>query len=315
MGKSGGGEQTSTRKPWGPQGEQMEFGYNEARNLYGQEQEYFPGSTVRQRSRHTIMADRASAGFLNDGGLTDESSAMLQKIIGGEFLGDNPHLQGVIDQSSSDIGRNYNRIIQPGIASRWGRAGRSGQPGEMAARGKAQYELGNTLSRMTTNVRYGDYNNQLNRIMQGIGMAPSIRGMEYGDVNQSRLAGASEEAYSQDLLNDQVARFNFAQQEPESRLDRFIGRVGGGGNYGTTTTSGGGGGSSTGGILAGIGSIIAAGASIYTGGASLAAIPALMGGVASIAGGGGGGGMGADWGSQDAFGQFAASQYGSRGGW
>lgn len=274
MGSGGSTTTESTTIPWAPYGQQLQFQFDEARKLYDNPLEFYPESTVGPRSDSTVMANQAGAGFLRDPGFVGDAGDYLSSVLQGDFLGPNPYLQNVIDASSADVTRNFSTGVLPSIASRFGRAGRSGSPAEMAATGRATGELTDSLSQMTGNIRYRDYNERLGDMMRAVGLAPAIRQAEYGDVGQARMAGASDEAYSQQLLNDLIARFDFAQMEPEMRLDRFGPRISQGGRFGTTFAEQPGVGASPLGIMAGAASLITAGASLFGGPAGVAAAPA-----------------------------------------
>jgi hypothetical protein len=65
--------------------------------------------------------------------------------------------------------------------------------------------------------------------------APTLAQQDYFDIGQLAAVGQAREAMAQDLINDQIARFNFYQQLPQNKLAQYLNFVQG--NYGKTTTA------------------------------------------------------------------------------
>lgn len=218
--------------------------YPEADRLFRRELEFFPESTVGQRDPLSGQARQLTEG-LGRGGIKDDANAFLGNVLGGGFMGgrgQNPELDNRFQLMSDRISEQYQRITAPGTASRFAAAGRSGSGAHNAAVNLNEKNLGRALGETATNVYYGDYENRMRDRMQGLGLAPGVRGLEYGDLAATQGQAGIEENYLQRLVNDQINRFNFNQQEPESRLDRYQGRIispqGMGTVTGTTPTGG-----------------------------------------------------------------------------
>jgi hypothetical protein len=84
------------------------------------------------------------------------------------------------------------------------------------------------------NMRYGDYSQERNRMMQGLSMAPTYANQDYIDATALQQAGQGFQQNQQAQLTDQYQRFQEAQQYPYKQLDT-LGK-GMGLNFGTTTT-------------------------------------------------------------------------------
>lgn len=99
--------QTSTNAPWAPQGEALQFGFDEARNIYDQGPAFAPFSGVSQGAIGSAESIYPQVG------------QQLGATIGGDYLaGGNPYLDDAVARSQ--------RSAMSGINSTFGGAGRTG---------------------------------------------------------------------------------------------------------------------------------------------------------------------------------------------
>ena len=140
--------------------------------------------------------------------------------------------------------------VMPGVDSQFGMAsGRFGSPAHAEAMGRG-------VSRGMAPYLFGEYGNERARQMQASAMSPSLAAADYGDIAQLGQVGAARENLDRMALQDEMSRFNFAQQEPLLRTQQYMQALSGSapllGGAGTTTAQGGGGGGfSAGGALGG----------------------------------------------------------------
>jgi hypothetical protein len=203
--------------------------------------EYYPGSTVAQRNAWQTGANQNVADLVGAGSPGLES-AMAENVrtTSGEYLDvdSNPWLRGVGEAAASDITRSYQRAVMPGIASRFGGAGRSAGPqdagtAETAAMASANRDLGQELSQMFSGLYGGAYESERGRMGSAVSQAPGLRQAEFADQAALSAAGADEFQYAQLQLADMVNRFNFEQYEEYDRLARYQGLINQpGGGYG-----------------------------------------------------------------------------------
>lgn len=213
--------------------------WGEADRLYQDAKQYFPGSTVGQRDQASGTARSLTAG-LSDVDYTNDARDFMGQTLRGEFMGgpgQNPMLDERFAQMSGRIGEQYNRIVAPGTSSRYAGAGRINSAAYRKSVDQDQVGLGRALGETATNVYYADYENRMDDRMSALGLTPGMRAVEHADINQNRQQGGIEEGYYQRLLNDSISRFNFNQNEPEGRLDRYQSRIMNPGGMGTTTSS------------------------------------------------------------------------------
>ncbi len=76
--------------------------------------------------------------------------------------------------------------------------------------------------------------------LQGLGMQPAYQQMDYTDLNNASAAGQARDQYSQQLINDQVARHDFGQNADWQNLSRYLASINGGSPGATVTQTGGG---------------------------------------------------------------------------
>lgn len=240
------GSTQSSSVPWKPQADAYKQLYAEAEGVLDTPLQYYGGSTVAERNPWSTMANQNVADMVGAGspGLST-AIAENQKTASGYYLtpDSNPHLKGVGDAAASDISRHYMRAVQPGIASRFGGAGRSTGAGtgmssaEGAAMASAQRGLGEELGQMYSNLYGGAYEAERGRQEGAVGMAPSLRQAEFADQGALSAAGADEFQYAQMMLSDLVNKWNFEQYEPSERLGIYQGLINQPGGYGSTTNT------------------------------------------------------------------------------
>ena len=228
----GGDEKTVTRNVNEPFAEQK--GYLE--NLYARATKrseyplsYYPFSTVTERQPYTQMGlDKAAALGMGSSPYREGVGAMADATFRGDYLSpsSNPWLQETFDVGAKSLGDAFNRTVMPGIAARYGAAGRVGSPDEMAAYGRAQEGLAEGLGQFATSLYGGAYDTERNRQIQLAQMAPSLEQARYGGAEALTRSGLLSEDYGQRVLDDWVNRFEFQRDEPDLRLARLSGLLG-----------------------------------------------------------------------------------------
>ncbi len=129
------------------------------------------------------------------------------------------------------------------LAAAQGLAGTSGQDiatrlqGATGLAGTTQQTLANQLA--AAQGVSGTAASDLSRQLQAAQLAPSLAQADYADIAQLADVGKTQEQYQQMALEDQINRFNFQQNLPQSRLNQFLSQVYGApqGSQATSTTS------------------------------------------------------------------------------
>lgn len=111
----------------------------------------------------------------------------------------NPYLQPAIDSAQGDLVRNYNLAVSPSIRSAMVRSGSFGNSGLEQMAGEADRTLQTSLGRIGTEMRYGDYWNDLNFNRQTFN--DSFAHNQQNLSNAFNLLGLQNQFNQQDLAN------------------------------------------------------------------------------------------------------------------
>ena len=94
--------------------------------------------------------------------------------------------------------------------------------------------LGRGVSRGMAPYLFGEYGRERGIQETAAARAPGLAREDYYDIGQLGQVGAAREAKAEEGLAEQIARFNFGQQEPTNRVAQFTNLIQG--NYGGTST-------------------------------------------------------------------------------
>ena len=253
------GTQTTinNQDPWAEQQPFLEYGMQEAQNLYqSPTPQFFPASTVTPFSTQTTQAmgaqqNRALGGSPLEamaqgqtlaggagaylGGSGGIGQQQLQQTAGGQYTGaNNPYLSGVT-QSMSDV-------IQPQVQSRFEGYGRSPTgfgagseftkqlAGAVAPYAFQDYNQERQLQMGAAGALEDQYARERQNQMAAIQNAPQMANIDYQNIGQLANVGAQQEAMGQAQLSDQIQRFNFEQLKPANKLAAYMQAIQG--NYG-----------------------------------------------------------------------------------
>lgn len=201
----------------------LEYGAQEARNLYQSNlPSYYPQSTVVGFAPQQEMAlrgieQRALAGSP----ITSAAQGNAADVLRGSFLsGGNPYLQQAI--------QNATQPMVDAVQSQFSAAGRLGSGANMDV-------LSRNVGQVAQNMAYSNYGDERARQMQVLGMAPQLAAQDYADFNALAGVGDTRRQLAQSELQDEVNRWNFAQNMPAEKLAKYMALVGGG-QFGSTGT-------------------------------------------------------------------------------
>jgi hypothetical protein len=210
-----------------------------------------------------LDANPAMAEFTQHAGSTPEASLEAQNYLrgtaNGSMLNANPYVDAMFDKASNAVTQGVNSTF--GGAGRWGSGAHANaltsglsdmatdiyggnyaqerQNQLAAASGLGSMAQGDKNQRMQAlSGLAGIYGDERTRQMQGMLFAPQAANQDYYDIAKYAEAGAQREGLGQQAIDDQMARFNYAQSEPWQRLQQYSGILNGGLNFGTTTGTG-----------------------------------------------------------------------------
>ena len=236
---AGGGSQQVSQQRIDPTVQPfVEFGLQQAKNLYGTGAgpQYYPGQTYVSPSQFTQQALQG-AGQRAMAGSPLQQTALQQQLgtVSGAYLGPNPFLQGAIAAASRPLEQQFQQRLGQ-IQSQASAAGRYGSGAQSALETGATEAFARGLGDISQQMAYQNYAQERARQEAAAAQAPALAQSEYADLQRLLQAGQGQEAYQEQQLAADIARFNFGQQAPYSALQSYLGAVYGA-PMGTITTA------------------------------------------------------------------------------
>lgn len=216
-GGGGGGTQQVVQKsdPWAGQQPFLNDIFARAQALSNTPQAFFPDQTYAGLSPESeaalqMQTRRAMAGSP----LTSAAQSELTRTLSGAYL--DPTQNPAFQKAAGDI--------QSRIAGMFSSSGRYGS-GAMA----------NQANEALASLAAQNYGQERENMMRGMMYAPQLAQQDYFDAAKLAEVGGTREDLAQQAINDAMARYNFAQQEPWQRLAMYNQLIQG--NYGSQSTS------------------------------------------------------------------------------
>lgn len=276
MSDKGSSSQVQTAEPWSGVQPHLRTLYDAAMSNFNQGgPQYYPNSTVAPQGAVTGQAQqglysRATQGnpllssgqnatdaTLNDDYMWNNPSMLMQLGIGsGSMLNSNPYLDDMFDQAAGRVGEQFSKYTMPGVTSMFAGAGRYGSNQHEEGMRSATSSFGDTLNNLATSIYGGNYANERNlqqqaltdagtqfgreRVMQGqaAGLTPGLSQADYFDIAQLMGLGGQQDARSQQLLDSDIARWDFNQQQPNESISFLNNVLSGATPYRSQTTTG-----------------------------------------------------------------------------
>ena len=239
-GGGGGGKSTTTQsatidpmlKPY------VTYGLNEAQRLYQSgAPQYFPGQTYVSPSQQTQTALNLAQQRATQGSPLLQS-AQQQQLATIQGRGVNPYLTSALQAAYAPTVSAAQEATR-GLQSEASQAGRYGS-GAMSQLAERQASaLGRGLGQSLSNLAYQSSEAEAQRQAAAIAGAPQMAQADYADIAQLADVGKTQEQYQQMALEDQINRFNFQQNLPQTQLNQFLSQVYGApqGSQATSTTT------------------------------------------------------------------------------
>lgn len=236
---------------------------------------YYTGNTVAPFSPETNTAQQLAAiRALSGSPLQTGASQYIGSTLAGEYLPGqayfDPTLGGTVSQRFNDYYQDPTQQdwfknafqaasdqISPQIASRFAQSGRLNSGLARAAEAK---ELGNAFAGLALNDRNlqaqqyaqqqqlaaGEYSRALDRNQalygqerafqqQAAGIAPQLAQQDYNDLAQLAQIGGSREGLAQNVINEQINRYNYNSNAQKQQLFDYISAIQGN-NAGSTVS-------------------------------------------------------------------------------
>lgn len=242
-GGGGGGSSTTTNQLDPTVRPFVKYGLEEAKQLYQTDTpSYYPYQTYVSPSSQTqaglqAVQNRALAG----NPLVPAAQQANLSTIQGANLGLNPFFSDALRGAGQAATQQFHDALGS-VASQASKAGRygSGAMGELQSR--ASTNLANALTNKAGELAYQNYANERAAQERAIMNAPQLAQADYADMQQLLNVGREAESYQQRALDADIARYEFEQNKPYTKLQSYLSAAYGApmGQVSTTKSSGGG---------------------------------------------------------------------------
>jgi len=206
-------ESQETREPWGPTIPGLTNIANQANDLAGTNQEFFPGQTFQgmDSNQQQILANMGG----NMQGYQDQFVNPANEAWGQQMDLDRSYWDNALDSFSSNVGRNFNEHILPGLRDNYTSSGDFGR--RSSAQGldammlgeRALGQIGEMGSMLNVDFERMRSQNQASALantgnMMNLNNMPG--NMQFGNVTRQRQDAAKQ-------LEEDMARHNFEQNQ------------------------------------------------------------------------------------------------------
>ena len=230
---------TTSNEPYAGQKPFLEAGFERAKtDILEQPSEYYPNSTVVPFSPTSLQAlglqeNRALAGSP----VTQAAQNQVQQTAQGDYLtAGNPYAAQAIQNATAPLAQRFQEDVIPGIQSGFNNAGRFGSGLQARQQERAGEAVANQMGDIATNIGLQIYGDERGRQIQASQLAPQLAATDYADIQALKGVGVEQESMAGNILQDDISRFNYAQQAPKDALAQYMALVSGGG-YNTRTDS------------------------------------------------------------------------------
>jgi hypothetical protein len=189
---------------------------NAAQDLYEYQNlpSFFPNNTYVDFSPETSTAlQLASARAVQGNPLLGSSQAEINKVLSGDYLNpsSNPYSKALFNQMAGDVTSQ--------VQSQFSKAGRLGSSAN-------QETLANSLGQLANQVYGNQYDRERQNQVAATQIAPQLGEMDYNDIARLQAVGQEKEALQMAQLQDAIARYDYSQQQPYTKLNQYLASLG-----------------------------------------------------------------------------------------
>ena len=219
----------------------LEAALERAEDVYQTPREYYPDQSYVDFSAPTLEAlNRGEARAMAGNPLLGEAQDFTSRMMGGEFV--NPAMAMMQSTAQGDFLNKGNPYLEAAmqpmldrIQGQYSGSGRLGSGSNISAMTSsmapiyAQNYATERANQLAAQRSIGGLSQQdlMNR-SRAAAVAPGLAREDYGDIGRLAQFGAAREAKTGEALAEDMARFDFTQNEPSRRLQDYIASVRGG---------------------------------------------------------------------------------------
>ncbi len=186
--------------------------------------QFFPGQTYADMDplqQEALQQQEAYARGM--GGMVDPAMQAWQSTLTAPDVANNQYVQAMLGQQADLLNRNLFENLIPEAEMGAIAAGQFGGSRQGIAEGIAMRGTQEALARQAASTQMDAYLAGLGQQRYGISAAPGMA--SFGMTPSTILSdvGAVQRSEAQRAIDEEMARFQFAQEEPWRRLERFAG--------------------------------------------------------------------------------------------
>ncbi len=233
----GGGTQTTTQtsEPWSGQKPYLTQSYGDIANL--QEQQFYPNQTYVGRNPLEYAADAQRLTHAQQvmPGQVQEAQDGWLGLMNSLDVGNNQYVNGMMDANARSMTKNLTQQVMPGIRNNSISNGQYGSSRQGIAEGMAIQGAQDALANSNAATQMDAYGKGLESLATGLEFAPQMLNLGLQPANITEFVGQGIREDQSQALADDMARWNFAQSEPERLVQLQSQLLNGGMQFGTTT--------------------------------------------------------------------------------
>jgi len=223
-GGGGGGSKTETKQQLDPTVRPfVEYGLQEAKQLYQTDTPtYYPYQTYVDPSQQTQQALQAAQSRAIAGSpLVPAAQQQQLATIQGQNLGLNPYFANAL-QGAAGVATTQFQDALKDIASQSSQAGRYGSGAMADLQSRASTNLAKELTTRAGELAYQNYAAERAAQERAIASAPQMAQADYADIQQLMNVGQTAEDYQRQALESDIARYEFEENKPYTKLQSYL---------------------------------------------------------------------------------------------
>jgi len=187
--------------------------------------EYFPNQTyIGQNEFQDQGASQALAYGTSPAMMSQINNAMgaQQSMLAAPDVANNPYLTNIKNSNARLVGEQLQRNVMPGIQDQFVSRGGLGGSRQGIAEGLAASDAQKQIMDYNARIDAAGYGEGLAQQRAGMGFVPQTMGLGYMPAQAMSAFGQYANQDPQLSLQEQMSRFDFAQQEPWDRLNQAM---------------------------------------------------------------------------------------------
>ena len=193
--------------------------------------EFFPDQTYADFDPATLGAFSGIEGLAGGASPSQTAASYLGDVLGGGYLpggeNANPYTEQMRASITEPMMERFNEVLMPGMQQQWFGAHGGASPGMVQSVGREARQALDEINRTEGSLMGGLWDQERGRMQAAAGMSPGIEAGMYTPFEMLRGVGADREAQAQRGINEEMARHEFAQTEPITRLGMISPMLGG----------------------------------------------------------------------------------------